>query len=49
MLRGAAEVLIVVAAFSWWLVPFVGLGGYLWLQRRRRSRATAQPSARAGR
>src|SRR5919199_6572831 len=28
VLRGLAEVIIVAAAFSWWLIPFVGLGGY---------------------
>jgi hypothetical protein len=36
MLRGAADVVIVVLAFSWWLVPFVVLGGFIWYQRRRR-------------
>src|SRR5919199_5072317 len=30
VLRGLAEVVIVVAAFSWWLVPFIGLGVYVW-------------------
>ena len=35
LLRGFAEVLIVVVAFSWWLVPFVALGAYVWLHRRR--------------
>jgi hypothetical protein len=34
LLRGVAEVAIVVAAFSWWLVPFVGIGAYLFLHRR---------------
>jgi hypothetical protein len=36
VLRGVAEVVIVVAAFSWWLVPFVGLGLVLWQRRRAR-------------
>ena len=36
VLRGAVEVLIVVAAFSWWLVPFLGIGAYLFLRRRPR-------------
>ena len=35
VLRGAAEALIVVVAFSWWLIPFVALGAYYWLHRRR--------------
>src|SRR6202022_4433901 len=35
LLRGAAELVIVVVAFSWWLVPFVALGAYLLLQRPR--------------
>ncbi|MGI9147410.1 MAG: DUF4349 domain-containing protein [Chloroflexota bacterium] len=35
LLRGIADVLIVVVAFSWWLVPFVGLGAYVWFHRRR--------------
>jgi uncharacterized protein DUF4349 len=35
LLRGVAEVVIVAAAFSWWLVPFVALGAYVWLHRRR--------------
>jgi hypothetical protein len=37
VLRTAAEVVIVVAAFSWWLLPFVGLAAYLYVQRRRRT------------
>jgi hypothetical protein len=44
LLRGVAEAVIVVVAFSWWLVPFVALGVYLWLQRRRPA-AQAQPPA----
>jgi hypothetical protein len=43
MLRGVAEVLIVAAAFSWWLVPFVALGAYVWMRRRR----TPPPAAAA--
>jgi uncharacterized protein DUF4349 len=35
LLRGVAEGIIVVLAFSWWLVPFVALGVYAWLHRRR--------------
>jgi Domain of unknown function (DUF4349) len=35
VLRGVASVAIVAAAFSWWLVPFLALGGYVWLRRRR--------------
>jgi hypothetical protein len=27
---------IVALAFSWWLVPFVALGAYLWIHRRPR-------------
>ncbi len=35
VLRTVAEVVIVVLAFSWWIVPLLGLAGYVWLQRRR--------------
>jgi hypothetical protein len=35
VLRGAAELIIIVVAFSWWLVPLVGLGAWFLLQRRR--------------
>lgn len=35
LLRGVAEAVIVVVAFSWWLVPFVALGAYVWYHRRR--------------
>jgi hypothetical protein len=38
----AAEVLIVVVAFSWWLVPLLGLGTYLWLHRRPRPTTPAE-------
>jgi len=41
LLRGVAEVLIVVLAFSWWLVPFIGLGVYVLLHRRRGAAAPA--------
>jgi hypothetical protein len=41
LLRGVAEVLIVVVAFSWWLVPFIGLGVYFLLHRRRTPAAPA--------
>ena len=45
VLRGLAEVVIVVIAFSWWLVPIVGVGAYLLLQRRRpRPAPTAAPA-----
>jgi uncharacterized iron-regulated membrane protein len=43
LLRGAAEVVIVAVAFSWWLVPLVGLGIYVW--QRRRPRPTPPASA----
>ncbi|MCA1646351.1 MAG: DUF4349 domain-containing protein [Chloroflexi bacterium] len=43
VLRGAAEAVIVILAFSWWLIPFVGVGGYVWLRRRR----TGSPAAPA--
>jgi len=43
LLRGIAEVLIVVVAFSWWLVPFVAAGAYLWLHRRRPSTPAPTP------
>jgi hypothetical protein len=45
LLRGVAEVVIVAVAFSWWLVPFVALGGYIWIQRRRPSPAPAPTEA----
>jgi hypothetical protein len=47
LLRGAAEVVIVVAAFSWWLVPFVAVGAYVWLHRRRTPTPTATTPAEA--
>jgi hypothetical protein len=47
VLRGAAEVLIVAVAFSWWLVPFVALGAYIWLQRRRTTSPAQAPSGPA--
>jgi hypothetical protein len=43
LLRGTAEVFIIVAAFSWWLVPFVAAGAYLWLRRRRQPTAAPIP------
>jgi Domain of unknown function (DUF4349) len=45
VLRGAADVLIVVLAFSWWLIPFVVLGGYVFLHRRRPVVAAQPPIA----
>jgi len=41
LLRGVAEALIVVVAFSWWLIPLVALGGYVVLRRRRPAAAQA--------
>ena len=35
VLRTVAEAIIIVLAFSWWLVPFIALGVYVLLQRRR--------------
>jgi hypothetical protein len=43
MLRGLAEVVIVVVAFSWWLVPFVALFIYYLLHRRRTPTVAAPP------
>jgi hypothetical protein len=48
VLRGAAELLIVVLAFSWWLVPFVALGVYVWLHRRRPAAAAPSGPAPSG-
>ena len=50
VLRATAEVVIVVAAFSWWLLPLAGLGAYLWLHRRRPAApvAPATPATPAG-
>jgi hypothetical protein len=47
VLRAAAEALIVVVAFSWWLIPFVALAAYLWLHRRRTPAAATPPSGPA--
>ncbi len=44
VLRGVAEALIVVVAFSWWLIPFVAVGAY-YLLRRRRAATTTTTSA----
>jgi len=35
VLRSVANVVIVALAFSWWLLPFVAAGAYLWIHRRR--------------
>lgn len=44
ILRQVAEVLIVALAFSWWLVPLIALGAYLWHSRRtRRETPAARP------
>jgi hypothetical protein len=37
VLRGVANVLIVALAFSWWLVPVVALGVFVWRRRRQAS------------
>ena len=47
LLRGTADVVITVLAFSWWLLPFAAAGGY-WLVQRRRAAARTQPTASAG-
>jgi hypothetical protein len=44
VLRTGANILIAVAAFSWWLIPIVGLGTYVVLQRRRRTATPASPA-----
>src|SRR5579859_138426 len=44
LLRGFAEAVIVVVAFSWWLIPFVAVGAYFWLHRRRTPAAPAAPA-----
>ncbi len=46
LLRGVAEGVIIVVAFSWWLVPFIAFGAYVWLHRRRPT-APAAPAAPA--
>jgi hypothetical protein len=43
VLRGLADVFIVVLAFSWWLIPLAAGGTYLWLHRRRPTRPIAAP------
>jgi uncharacterized protein DUF4349 len=43
VLRAAADVLIVVLAFSWWLLPFAALAGYVLLHRRRPITPTPAP------
>ena len=40
VLRGITDALLVGLAFSWWLIPFVALGGYVVYQRRRPRAAT---------
>jgi hypothetical protein len=47
VLRGIADVFIVAAAFSWWLLPFGALAGYWLLHHRRRGAATPPPAAPA--
>jgi hypothetical protein len=46
LLRGVAEALIVAAAFSWWILPFVAAGAY-WLLHRRRATQAPPPAAPA--
>jgi hypothetical protein len=41
VLRAVAEALIVIVAFSWWLIPFVAVGAYYLLRRRRTATTTA--------
>ena len=48
VLRGVAEVLIVIVAFSWWLIPLLALGAYVWLHRRRPTTVTAAPAPLEG-
>jgi hypothetical protein len=45
VLRGVAEVAILAAVFSWWLIPLVAGGLYWWLRRRRPANGTATPAA----
>jgi len=35
LLRGVVDVVIVVLAFSWWLLPFLAVGAYVLIHRRR--------------
>jgi hypothetical protein len=42
LLRGVAEVVIMVAAFSWWLVPLLAIGLYVYLHRRPQPTTPAQ-------
>ena len=45
VLRGVASVAIVVAAFSWWLLPILALGAFLWRSRRHSAPHPATPAA----
>jgi hypothetical protein len=47
VLRGAADVLIVALAFSWWLIPLAAVGAYVYVHRRRPS-LTQPPAAPEG-
>ena len=44
LLRGVAEAVIILVAFSWWLVPIAALGAYIWLHRRRPTTPAAAPA-----
>jgi len=44
VLRGFAEVVILVVSFSWWLIPLGLLAAYVW-QQRRRPRSAPAPAA----
>lgn len=44
VLRGVADVLIVALAFSWWLLPLLAAGTYIWLHRRRAVNQTPAPA-----
>jgi hypothetical protein len=47
VLRGVAEAVIVVAAFSWWLIPLIALVAYVWMQQRRAPAPSAASPAAA--
>jgi uncharacterized protein DUF4349 len=45
VLRATADVLIVVLAFSWWLLPLAAAGAYILVHRRRPSNPPTAPEA----